>query len=49
VTKIKCPGCDLELEEDELREQVVHMDAEHPEIVAQRRAESAAWDGWVND
>lgn len=46
---IRCPGCELELAEDDLRGQEVHMIGRHPELVAERLAESARWDGWVDD
>jgi hypothetical protein len=49
VSKVRCPGCELELEESDMRAQAAHMSAEHPEIVAERLAEAARWDGWVND
>lgn len=34
---IKCPGCDLELPEDDVRAQVRHMQQKHPEIGDERR------------
>ncbi len=43
---IACPGCGLELDEYDFAEQEAHMTAEHPDIVAERRAEAARWDGW---
>lgn len=46
MTEIKCPGCDLVLTEDDLYGQSEHMKQDHPEIVAERLAEEAAWDGW---
>jgi hypothetical protein len=46
---VKCPGCSLELHEDDLRGQFRHMKACHPEIVAERRAESDRWDGWEDE
>ena len=46
---IKCPGCDLELDEDDLAEQDAHMTANHADIIAERRAEAARWDGWEAD
>lgn len=46
-----CPGCDLELPEEDLRAQVEHMEAEHPEIVA-ARLEAAGFrrdgDRWID-
>jgi hypothetical protein len=44
--KIRCPGCDVELEERQLREQAEHMVEHHPEIVAERRAEAERLAGW---
>lgn len=46
---VKCPGCGLEMDEDDLRRQVGHMKEKHPEIVAERLVEAARWDGWVDD
>lgn len=46
---IQCPGCSVELPEQDIAAQREHMEREHPEIVAERRAESARWDGWEND
>jgi hypothetical protein len=44
-----CPGCGLELPEDDLAAQSAHMQTEHPEIIAERVAEAAKWDGWEQD
>ncbi len=33
---IKCPGCDLQLPEDDLNAQVQHMEQFHPEIIGER-------------
>lgn len=49
VAKSKCPGCPLELPDDDLASQMRHMSSEHPEIIAERRAEAARWDGWEQD
>jgi len=57
VTKIKCPGCPLELEEDDVQAQGLHMDQAHPEIVAQRKRDNGfvlgpdgKWhDVWASD
>lgn len=46
---VKCPGCDLVLDGTDLNGQRRHMEEYHPEIVAERRADSARWDGWEND
>jgi len=43
---VKCPGCDLTLAEDDVYGQMRHMTASHPEIIAERCAEAARWDGW---
>jgi hypothetical protein len=43
---VQCPGCDLALAEDDIYGQMSHMVEEHPDIVSQRRAEAARWDGW---
>jgi hypothetical protein len=32
----KCPGCDLELPEGDVRAQKEHMEEHHPEIIAER-------------
>lgn len=45
----QCPGCDVELPEDDLLGQIRHMEAEHPEIIDERRAEAARWDGWESE
>lgn len=37
---VKCPGCSLELPENDLAAQMTHMDKYHPEIIAQRRREA---------
>lgn len=34
---VKCPGCELQLERDDLLAQMRHMEAEHPDIIADRR------------
>jgi hypothetical protein len=47
--RMKCPGCDLELSEDDVLGQIRHMEAEHPEIIEERRAEAALWDGWEDE
>lgn len=48
---IECPAehCHHLAFEDDLQAQSEHMVAQHPDIVAARQAESARWDGWVND
>ncbi len=46
---IKCPGCELVVDEDDFAEQEAHMLAEHPDIVAKRQAEAARWDGWEDE
>jgi hypothetical protein len=46
---VKCPGCPLELDEEDFAEQDAHMMAEHPEIVAQRVLDSKKWAGWEDD
>ena len=43
---VKCPGCNLSLPEEDFPAQAAHLLAEHPEIVAQRRAEDKRFDGW---
>jgi hypothetical protein len=45
----QCPGCSLVLPEDDLVGQSAHMQECHPEIIAERRRESARWDGWEQD
>lgn len=45
----QCPGCDVELPEDDLLGQIRHMETEHPEIIEERRAEAARWDGWESE
>lgn len=40
------PACDLLIDEDDLIDQMFHMTKYHPEIVAERRADTARWDGW---
>lgn len=34
---VKCPGCELQLERDDLQAQMRHMELEHPDIIADRR------------
>jgi hypothetical protein len=46
AASVKCPGCELELPEDDIRAQIAHMNAAHPDLVAKRQAEAARWDGW---
>jgi len=46
---IRCPGCELELPEDDLVAQSQHMQAEHADIVDERRREAARWDGWEDE
>lgn len=46
---MQCPGCDLELPDDEILAQMQHMETAHPEIIAERRAEAARWDGWEDE
>lgn len=45
---IPCPGpaCEVLLDEDDLVLQAEHMTRFHPNIIAERRAEAARWDGW---
>jgi len=38
--KIKCPGCDLEVDELDLKAQVEHMNKVHPKIVEERLKKS---------
>ena len=40
VKMVKCPGCSLELPEDDPRAQMRHMDEAHPDIIAQRLKEA---------
>lgn len=48
---IRCPGCGLELPEDDLIAQKEHMEKHHPEIIADR-LEKAGFrregDEWVD-
>jgi len=36
---VKCPGCDLELPENDKASQIAHMEKNHPEIISQRLQE----------
>lgn len=36
VRTIPCPGCGHRLPEDDLRAQIAHMEANHPDIIAAR-------------
>ena len=36
IVMIKCPGCGLELPENDLEAQVKHMEEKHPDIIAER-------------
>jgi hypothetical protein len=36
VRMAPCPGCGLEIPEGDLSAQIAHMEANHPEIIAQR-------------
>lgn len=53
-TYIKCPGCNLQLPEENTREQVDHMTTNHPDIIEQRHRESriiskrVAADNYIN-
>jgi hypothetical protein len=49
VHYVKCPGCSSVRLEHDYAGQKAHLEAEHPEIVAERMAESRRLDGWVND
>jgi hypothetical protein len=48
---IECPAdeCHFMAFDDDLQAQVSHMTLRHPEIVKERQAESARWDGWVDE
>jgi hypothetical protein len=48
---LECPaeGCHFMAMDEDLLSQSAHMTKMHPEIVAERQAEAARWDGWVND
>lgn len=46
---VRCPGCPLELAEDDFAAQQAHMMLEHPEIVEARLVESHRYDGWEQD
>ncbi len=54
---LKCPACDLELPEDDLRAQSQHLQAEHPDLIDQRRRTAGfvkgpegRWhDAWASD
>lgn len=49
VPTIQCPGCDTRMPSDDGWAQKLHMETEHPEIVAERLKELEKWAGWVND
>ena len=40
---VKCPGCSVELPEDDLRAHVAHMEQFHPDIIEQRLREAKPW------
>jgi hypothetical protein len=46
---IECPACTVVADADDYRSQAIHMEVEHPDIVAKRRAESLRFDGWEDD
>lgn len=46
---IECPECALKLPETDFAGQAAHMEREHPEVIAERRAHAARFDGWEND
>lgn len=46
---VKCPGCEVFMDEADMLGQAEHMLANHPEIIAERMKEDARLDGWVND
>jgi hypothetical protein len=48
-TPIRCPGCAVELDEDDLDGQRRHLEAAHPEIIEERLVEHRRWDGWERD
>lgn len=33
---VKCPGCELELPEDDVQAQIQHMESRHPDLIASR-------------
>jgi hypothetical protein len=43
---VKCPACDLWLDEDDFDTQRVHLLANHPGLVSRRLQEDRKWDGW---
>jgi hypothetical protein len=45
----KCPGCRRWLPDNDWHGQRLHMETNHPNIIAERLAESARWDGWEQD
>jgi hypothetical protein len=49
VQMIKCPGCALELPEEDFEGQRRHLLANHPDIISQRLMEHKRWDGWEQD
>jgi hypothetical protein len=49
MSMIKCPSCDLYLDEEDFEAQRLHMAREHPEVVEERLAESKKWDGWEDE
>jgi hypothetical protein len=46
MNMIKCPECDLYLDEDDFEAQRLHMADKHPEVVEERLAETRRFDGW---
>ena len=48
---MKCPSpsCEVDIADDDTAAQRAHLEAEHPEIIAERLAEFHRWDGWVDE
>lgn len=40
MTQIKCPGCDLTVDAEDLKTQREHIEAKHPELIERRLTEN---------
>lgn len=49
VPMVKCPGCDLELPEDDTVTQMAHMEEHHPEIIEERRKKAERLSDFAHD
>ncbi len=44
MATIKCPSCDLQIDEEDLHAQRAHMEKQHPEVIRARLVREGLWD-----